>query len=257
MQQRVAAKNCEVLRFGRLRRQGLIYSNLTLVFLLASVSVPAQQQGSANGESSVPTMLLIMERAAPPASTLQEDLALRIKTTVREAINRSGRFQVHTFSAGDAVIKRALNEHLIAADDLAEPHKPESLQRIAHAIGSKFILKLGTVLDKAEVRTAVQYMASANPTDWLVLADEHMAVPFVLGKRRLRPDDIVNVTVDSITEKLGIPTHLAGALRQKPGTRVIGGTQASRQTTPDRQIAKTNPDGQLPANTAVAEPPGS
>jgi len=201
-------------------------------------AAPARAAGRPASDSDLPTLLLLQER--PTATTPQlTDLNIRIRTTLREALTRSGRFQVHTFLPGDSVIKRALNEHLIAADDLAEPHKVEGLERIAKAIGARFILKYATTLDKVETRTEMKYLDSPNQANWLVLADERLTVPLMIGRKRLKPDDIVNLTVDSITARIGIPTHLSADLRIMPGARVFPGTDMEPKKGAAGRAAKT------------------
>ena len=202
-------------------------------------------------ESDLPVLLLVQERTRAGNSQLDE-LSFRIKTTLRESITHSGRFQVHTFIPGDSVIKRALNEHLIAADDLAEPHKIEGLQRIAKAIGAKFILKYSTTLDKVEARTDLKFMDNPNQADWMVNADEHVTVPVLIGKKRLKPDDIVNLTVDAITARIGIPTHLAADLRIMPGSRIFEADGSSKKYIPEK-TAKTTP--KPPAADSTGVPP--
>ncbi len=216
------------------------------VVVCVAHSAPSGAAGRSTSESDLPIMMLVQERANARTPQL-DDLSLRIKTTLREAITRSGRLQIHTFIPGDPVIKRALNEHLIAADDLAEPHKAEGLQRIARAIGARSVLKIATTLDRVEARTEMQYMDNPNQTDWLVLADERMSVPLAIGRKRLKPDDIANLTVDSITARIGIPTHLAADLRIMPGSKVFGGPE------PSGKKPATNPAAKTAAKPAGAE----
>jgi len=236
-----------------------------LVFLAATqlVAVRAARADGALGDPDVPTILLV-QGSSSPNTPQQQDLALRLKITLRDALTKTGRFQVHTFLAGESIIKRALNEHLIAADDLAEPHKPEGLQRIAHAIGARFILKLRTTLDKTEALTEMSYMDNPNRSDWLVLADERVNIPLIVGKKRLKADDVVNLTVDAITARVGTPTHLAGNLKVVVGSRTLGGPDKSAAKAKPGRIAKndpkqpdpTAPDPKTPdAGTATAGPP--
>ncbi len=210
------------------------------VLLAGTVYLPANAAGRPASETDLPMLLLVQER--PTAATPQlADLNLRIKTTLRESITASGRFQVHTFLPGDSVIKRALNEHLIAADDLAEPHKVAGLQRIAKAIGARFILEFGTSLDRVEARTEMKFLDNPNRADWLVRAEERLTVPLTIGRKRLRPDDIANMTVDSLTERMGIPTHLAANLQILPGARIVPGTDMVTKQGADKRSAKTTP----------------
>src|ERR1051325_3413700 len=122
-----------------------------------SISIGCPVRGRADDppaerDNALPTVLLVIEktRAATPQ---QDDLNSKLRTTLKDAFTHSGRFQVHPFYPNESVIKRALIEHMIAADDLVEPYKPEGLQRIAKAIGSKSILKVRAALDRTEVRT--------------------------------------------------------------------------------------------------------
>ncbi len=192
----------------------------------AAPSARALDAAGVPGDSDLPMVLLVPDR--PRSSTgQQDDLIFRMKTALRDALTKSGRFQVHTFLPGENVIKRALNEHLIAADDLAEPLKAEGLQRIARAIGAKFILRFATTLDRVEARTDMKYLDNTRLTDWTVLAEERIGVPLVLPRmngikpKHLTPDNVVDLTVDSITSRIGIPTHLAAALQAMPGLRAL------------------------------------
>jgi tetratricopeptide (TPR) repeat protein len=226
-----------------------------LLFAAGAMDARADDAPGGGRDANLPVVLLVPERTQ--ASTPQlADLTVRMKIALHEAMANSGRFQVHTFVAGESVIKRALNEHLIAADDLAEPHKTESLERIARAIGARFILKFGTTLDKSEARTAMTYMDQPNPASWLVLADDSVAVPLVLGRKRLKPDDIVNLTVDSITARMGIPTHLAGNLQILPGSRAIAEADRKAKQAAESRAAKNAAIG-LPVPPPRGTDPGS
>jgi tetratricopeptide (TPR) repeat protein len=252
MQQRVASV-C-VPRLASRRVCERLLAAAALCFSLASLignggQAEAQASGTP-GNADLPTVMLVIERL-PHATPQQDDLNSRLKTTLRETLAHSGRFQVHSFLPTENIIKRALNEHLIASDDLAEPLKAEGLQRIAKAIGARFILQCGSTLDRLEVRTDMRYMQNPNVADWIVLAGDHMSVPLTIGRKRLKPDDIVNLTVDSITARIGIPTHLAGNLQIMPGSRVIGDNGPKAKKSRNDRAATAAPKTAPPDNTGT------
>ncbi|HLJ55096.1 MAG TPA: hypothetical protein VKT77_08635, partial [Chthonomonadaceae bacterium] len=158
----------------------LAAAGLAAVFAAAGLRPAAADENAAGADSDLPVLLLVQER--PAANSPQAaDIGIRLRTTLREALTHSGRFQVHTFLPGDSVIKRALNEHLIAADDLAEPHRVESLERIAKAIGARFILNYNTTVNRTEAHTELKYLDNPGRADWMVLADQQISIPLVIG----------------------------------------------------------------------------
>lgn len=222
----------------------------------AAVADTVSERSSSSGLERLPdapTMLLAAETSPPNATPLEKDLRDRLRITLRDAINASGRFQAHSFRPGDSLVRRALNEHLIGADDLVEPFTDEKLQRISKAIGAHCFLHFSLRIDgragAGNAVTTVNAQQLATVSQWIVLTQGDVAVPLTMARRRLKPDDIVNLTIDDLLSRFGIVSHLAGNLHIIPDRTIARGAPRERKPAPERE----KPRKALPGDPKVGE----
>jgi hypothetical protein len=215
---------------------------MLLALCTSAPRVQAQTANAGQDNSSLPVLLLVLQRPAG-ASAQRDDLNTTLKTTLREALTASGRYQVHSFLPGESVIKRALNEHVIAVDDLVEPYKPEALQRIAKAVGARFILTFYATLDRNEMRTDMRYHENPNVSDWLVRVDDHITIPATMGRKHLKPGDMVNLTGDAILSRLGLVSHLAAHSPSLESSRIVYQPKNEKQKKDRNQKTRNDKPG--------------
>ena len=192
----------------------------------AGVSAPSTSPASVE---NLPLLLLVVQRPqGTPArpNDANASLSLMLRSTLRE----SRRYQVVLYSADHPSIRRALLEHAIAATDLVEPIKPEAMQKLAQILGARYILMVSAALDKVGMKTDTRLMQDMGPDmgqeTWITPRSEPIIVDAQFGKLRLKNDQLLALTVDSIDNFLGIPSHLAANIHLGK-TKIIGKPVAS------------------------------
>jgi tetratricopeptide (TPR) repeat protein len=198
---------------------------------------------------TLPLLLLVVQRPqGMPAR--QNDINASLSMMLRSTLRESRHYQVILYSADHPSIRRALLEHAIAATDLVEPIKPESMQKLAQLLGARYILMVSTALDKVGLKTDTRLMQDTGQDmdreTWITPRSEPIIVDAQFGKLRLKNDQLLALTVDSIDGFLGIPSHLATNIHLGK-TKLIGKPVAAN--TKDRNAkdknakGKDNPDG--------------
>jgi tetratricopeptide (TPR) repeat protein len=188
-------------------------------FAQAAAPQTSQPQAGPTAAGDLPFLLLVIQRPAN-APVRRDDPNTLLKETLSTTLTNSGRFQVITCSPTLPLIKRAILEHSISASDLIEPIKQEALQRLAHTIGASTILTVAATLDKSAMKTDVRLQQSMGQQDWQVVFADQMTTETTLGKRHLKTEEVVDLTVDQIAARMSIPSHLSDRWKT---TQVLAG----------------------------------
>lgn len=174
--------------------------------------------------AELPLLLLVVQRPVG-APARRDDANAALSLMLRSSLRESRKFQVVLYSPEQPSIRRALLEHSIAATDLVEPIKAESLQKLAHLIGAKYVLIISSNLDKAGLKTDVRLQEDmgldGSPESWITPHSEPIAVDAQFGTLRLKTDQMLALTVEKIDGFLDIPSHLADNIHMSR-TRLIG-----------------------------------
>ena len=127
---------------------------------------PPATNAQPSTSADLPILLLVVQRpVGTPAKRddINSALSLMLRTPVRE----SRKYQVILYSPDHPSIRRALLEHSIAASELVEPIKPESLQKLARLINVHSILMVNSAMEKTSLRTDVRLMQDAGADSWI------------------------------------------------------------------------------------------
>lgn len=204
----------------------------------------AQSSPSSTAPAELPLLLLLVQRP-PGTSAHREDANTALSTMLRSSLRESRKYQVILYSAEHPSIRRALLEHSIAATELIEPIKPAAMQKLAFLLGARHILMVSTLLDKVGMKTDIRLMQNLGLDTWVTPRSEPVSVDAQFGKLKLKTDQMVALTVDSIDSYLGIPSHLAANIHLSH-TKLIGKAIAAKDA-PDSKnkptVAKNNIDG--------------
>ena len=212
--------------------------------------------------SDLPTLLLMVQRpAGVPAR--RDDINTALSLMLRSSLRESRKFQVILYSPDQPSIRRALLEHSIAATELVEPIPAASLQKLAHLIGARYVLVISSALDKAGIKTDVRLQENmgldGSSESWITPHAEPVSVDAQFGKLRLKTDQMLALTVESIDNLLGIPSHLADNIHMSR-TKIIGTPieDADNASSTARNDAK-NKNGKNAKNSAKSnsDPNGS
>ena len=105
--------------FYRATSPGVVGKLLILaVFLLVGTSNCRAANAQSGDKENLPILLLVMD--APPGTKSKDELNIAVKEVLRDAINDSKQFSVHYFLPNESLIKRALRERQLSAEDLIE-----------------------------------------------------------------------------------------------------------------------------------------
>lgn len=216
----------------------------------------APQAGSETGHSAdLPTLLFVLQRASD-APARKNDPNTVLLTTLRDVLRSSGKFQVLTYSPTQPLIKRAVLDHAVAAADLIEPIKQATLERLARAIGARYILTFSATVDRTSMQTDSRFEQSAGQQEWRTLFAEKIPIEMTVGRRRLNTNELVSLTVDAIADRIGVPSHLTQDLKLPGGTRVFR-ADGDKEAHPDRSVKETKGAGKQetpPAPTEISPP---
>ena len=209
-----------------------------------AASTPASQTPNPD---TLPLLLLVVQRPqGVPAR--QNDINASLSLMLRSTLRESRRYQVILYSADHPRIRRALLEHAIAATDLVEPIKPEAMQKLAQLLGARYVLMVSAALDKVGLKTDTRLMQDMgqdmDQETWITPRSEPIIVDAQFGKLRLKNDQLLALTVDSIDGFLGIPSHLAANIHLGK-TKLIGKPVAAntKDKNTKNKEGKDNPDG--------------
>lgn len=199
---------------------------LALVLLVGTSHWLAATAQSGDKEN-LPILLLVMD--VPAGTKSKDDLNIAVKETLRDAINNSKQYSVHLFLPNESLIKRALRERQLSAEDLIEPFKQDGLERVAKVIGAQYVLVFHSDAGKTTVTTKFRMLENANPDIWTSKLDSLAETPWVFGKKRLKSEDIARVVTDQITAQMGIPTHLGDNLAALTSTKTVYDPEKGRK----------------------------
>lgn len=153
-------------------------------------------------DSNLPMIIVVSQRsAATPVKRNEPDTLMGVG--FRELLHSTKKFRVFNYSPTQPSIKRALLEHTLLASDLVPPIKADVLQRMGQTLGANYVFSFSVTEDKEGMKTDVLIQESLNRMDWRTLLSEKMSVPTNLGKRKLKANEQVALTVDTIATRLG------------------------------------------------------
>jgi tetratricopeptide (TPR) repeat protein len=206
-------------------------------------AAPAENGDAARDE--MPMVMLVLRRPAGMPAAKKDDLNTALMEMLRATIRASGKYHAMTFAPDQPFVRRAMLEHQIAAADLVEPVRPETLRNVAHVVGARQILTFGATLDKTAMKTDLQYQDAVGLQDWRILSAEQVSVPTVVGKRRLKQNELVSLTTDAITSRMHIPSHLAENLHLADQVQYLdpGGKVKKSDAQNTTEPARTDPEG--------------
>ncbi|HLV78640.1 MAG TPA: tetratricopeptide repeat protein, partial [Chthonomonadaceae bacterium] len=179
---------------------------------LTTAAIAFHPQQAGNPAADQPLLLLVPPHSGP-APARRDDPALALTETLRETLRASQKYEVLLYSPTQPLIRRALLEHAVSAADLTEPLQPQPLQRLAEAIGARYILTVQPVRSREGLKTDVQLQEETGQQMWRTPLMGSFTADAMSGKKRLTTHDLIAITVDDITERMGIPSHLAAGLR--------------------------------------------
>ena len=180
---------------------------------------------SAPPPASVTTIVIAEHRTASEAA--RKDI---VNSLMKEAMNNvfkdSGLYTVEMFSPSMSFLKQALLTHSLESSDLDEPVKASSLHKVARLFGARSIITFHAVQEKTGIKTDVTYEELAGQDTWRQTITNSYSTPTVIGKRKLKLEEMVAVNVDAIARSLSVPSHLLDELPSRAGSD--GGRMAQR-----------------------------
>lgn len=244
---------------------------------LAQEAAPLQAQTGTTQAAELPTVLIVVQRPAP-ATVRRDDPNIQLLTTLSGMLRDSGRFHVVLYAPKHPTVRRALLEGTLSTADLIEPMKPETLQLLGRTLGAHFVLSFLANADKNGLRTDALLQESMGQREWRTLFSEQIAIPATSGKRRLKREDMIRLTVDTFAMRMNLPARLAanlhieetgaGAASQgeksraetQPPTATTGNNNGDNTAGPSKtfnkapQKGKTPPDSASPKNDKESKP---
>jgi tetratricopeptide (TPR) repeat protein len=218
-----------------------------LVFTLCACRATSQELppsvAPATPQGENPRLLLAPEQA--PGARTETDYSRQLYATLSDTLGE--RFTVVDYDAKHTLIRRALREHDVAAPDVTSPQSVEAVERVATAIGARYIFRYNLKIAPDMVTADIQFLKRSGQSDWVVGLGDTVQTQTMSGKRRLKTSDIVAVVVDGIAQRLAVPSHLTAKRNQ-------ASFQTAMDTAAKQDAAhKTKPDSK-PDNKTKAEP---
>ncbi|HZT42736.1 MAG TPA: tetratricopeptide repeat protein [Chthonomonadaceae bacterium] len=227
----------------------------TIVDRQASIQNPGPS-GQTNLSPERPLLLLVPPHSSSTPAARRDDPEGVLVETLREALRASQQFEILLYSPTQPLIKRALLEHAISAADLMEPLQSEPLQRLARVIGARYVLTVRPSLTKEGMKTDVQLQEATGPQTWRTPLIDSITAEAMAGKKRLSVKDMVAITVDDITARMGVPSHLAAGLRRNIHVvRGEGEKGKAEKHTPEPKTPAAPPDAEKSLAGSAAPKP--
>ncbi len=173
----------------------------------------AEATDSAEQNENLPRLLLVMNRA--DSTPRRDDIDATFAMTLKSALHNSQKYAIVVFSPDQVTIKRALLEHTLAAADLVQPLQPEMLQKLAGIVGARAVLTIRSKANREGIRADLTLMEATDMTTWRTPLMEQITFDAAFGKRHLKPNELIALTVDAIAERIDVPSHLAADLHLK------------------------------------------
>lgn len=236
--------------------------SLILAHLVAPSAVCAQTDSqSANSSETrregTPRLLYVLQADDAKASR-KDELTLLVRDRLRDMLRESRKFDVQTFGIKQAIIQRALLEHAITTNDLIPPFKTDALQRVARAVGARYILRF-SVNQTTDTATAdTLFLESVGLEEWRTLFSEQIVTENKVSRRltdknrlvsrRMNTSELADMIVDQIGARMGLPSR-------KPAQPADATGRATKA--PDDKTAKTADTGTSGANSDFVPIAGS
>jgi tetratricopeptide (TPR) repeat protein len=188
-------------------------------------------------------VILFMQRPANAGPARRDDPNVALRIALRDILRDSGKFRALAFDPTDPTIDRALKERRIAAADAVEPISQEAMERSARALGASYILTFRVVQARTGMGTDTRLLETVGKEGWRTVFLDEQNIPFHLGKRRLKPAEIITIASDAIGVRMGLSSQLPDDLRFRTPTGFTLPRPAERAANPPR----------APQNTRTAE----
>ena len=216
-------------------------------------SAMSEATDSAEQNENLPRLLLVMNRTDPMPK--RDDIDNTFAMTLKAALHNSQKYVIVVFSPDQVTIKRALLEHTLAAADLVQPIQPEMLQKLAGIVGARSVLTIHSKATREGIRADITLMEATDMTTWRTPLMEQITFDSTFGKRRLKPTELIALTVDAIAERIGAPSHLAEALHLKTLQQQTAHQKPTKAVKSDPTVADLKtalpPDTAVPAEQAT------
>lgn len=165
------------------------------------------------------SFLLIIPSQVDPKKPRKDDPTPYVRDYVRETLREAGKYEVITFSEGDAKVKRGITDRVLATKDLDQPYSNETLQKFASIFGANRVLYVVITETKKGLRANVLLLGSVGQQTWQTLLSDELSTGDVLGTQRfaagdkkvslkIGKKDLNALISDDIIVHLGLPSQL-------------------------------------------------
>ncbi len=207
---------------------------------------PTPPTASSTPPSTAITTIIIAERRTASEAARKDVVNSLMKEDMNNVFKDSGLYTVEMFSPSMSFLKQALLAHSLDSSDLDEPVKASSLHKVARLFGARNIVTFHAVLDKTGIKTDVTFEELAAQDTWRQTITNSYSTPTVIGRRKLKVEEMVLVNVDAIARSLSVPSHLLDDMHLE--LAAAGATHS----TPATKQATTNSDATTQSNTGAA-----
>lgn len=206
------------LVFALLVRVSLSLLLLTLTLTVRLSASPLASFRNAPQNSGERILLFILPEG-DPKKPKKNDTGLTLRDKVRETLRDSGQFDVLTFGADHAQIKRAILERTLDPIDIITPISQEAMQRISLVMGASKFLSLVPSEAAKGFKAELLLMQLQGPQTWQTRLSETISTGDVIGtqvfevagkklKVKINREDALTILSDLVTVRMGLPSQL-------------------------------------------------
>ena len=189
-----------------------------LVFLLAAAAAAPPIPSPSTNRPAHPTIMIMVEKSVKGSSTLTNAL----QTALQNTLGAEGAFTPIVYRPDLSVIRNALKSHVLSPEELKEPIGAEALMHIANTMQTSDLLWIKIHQQAQTIDADYEVMISTGSGFWITPLISHISEPRYSLKRKLSDAAIVASLTDSITSKLGDPSHLLSQIEVGSRTVVTG-----------------------------------
>jgi tetratricopeptide (TPR) repeat protein len=223
----------------------MLWSGLFSVAAQETAPLSAPPQSDSAKSDDLPLLVIVLQRPAE-ASPRRDDPNLSLRTALANMLRASGRFRVLVYSPSYPTVRRALLSHELTVSELVEPIQQDALQHLGRTLDARYVLSFAATLDKEALHTDVLLQESFSPREWRTLFMEQMRIATISDRNHLKRDDLINLTVDTIASRMGIPSNQAAGLR----LRGMPKPKPTRDAQKSSKGEKTDASTTTPAGTS-------
>ncbi|MCX6379500.1 MAG: hypothetical protein NT023_08495 [Armatimonadetes bacterium] len=201
------------------------------------------------------SFLLIIPSQVDPKKPRKDDPTPYVRDYVRETLREAGKYEVITFSEGDAKVKRGITDRVLATKDLDQPYSNETLQKFASIFGANRVLYVVITETKKGLRANVLLLGSVGKQTWQTLLSDELSTGDVLGTQRfaagdkkvslkIGKKDLNALISDDIIVHLGLPSQLNERMPSLTALRLAQDAANSSKAEPN-DPKKPAPTGEI------------